>query len=405
MGNHQILAPQRKDLDAAHAAAQGIRIPRVFTAFEEGRDFVLQQNGKLIIRTEHPLEREGLSGLNMSHTVSLEDVVLHEQEGGLFASFRDFNSVLLDYMMQDWHKKRGSARHYCELHGLSLDEYVAGLTHSYWEYVSGYNLYVVADPVISNRYRLFAGWNELKNNSREYPVTSYDVFDGEVKLTGGRTHAAVIEKIGDILRLYNKVREVFGQEMCWVVEMQLAGNGELYFLQRSVGQLFKPCEWSFGPPETCHFLVGHQYGFGEVRGTTPKEGVELSFLFERGVRAKWFKDYEHSAILDSHISSPVVEQKRVASMPYVQTYPQGHGDGARDPHSSILPLVRAPLYLYLPDLHDLLPPEFEWEHDRVKKAKRERVRDWYSDPKRMPQITLHVRSDGNEARVNILKIV
>ena len=315
MGNHQILAPQRKDLDAAYAAAHGIRIPRVFATFEQGRDFVLQQNGKLIIRTEHPLEREGLSGLNMSHSVSLEDVVRHEQKGGLFASFRGFDSVLLDYMMQDWHKNHGSAKYYCELHGLNLDEYVAGLTHSYWEYVFGYNLYVVADPVISNRYRIFAGWEEIKKNDREYHITSYDVFDGEVKLTSGRTHAAILEKLGDIVQLYNKVREMFGQNMCWVVEMQLAGDGELYFLQRNIGQPFKPCEWSFEASESCHYLVGHKYGFGEVRGATPKEGIELSFLLERGVRAKWFKDYKHSAILDSHIDSSVVEQKRVASMP------------------------------------------------------------------------------------------
>src|SRR3989344_7175749 len=76
MGN-QTLALQRKDLDAAHAAAHGIRIPQMFATFEKARDFVLKKNGKLILRTEHPLEREGLSGLNMSHRVSLEDVVRH----------------------------------------------------------------------------------------------------------------------------------------------------------------------------------------------------------------------------------------------------------------------------------------------------------------------------------------
>ena len=164
MGSQHTVVPQRKDADAAFAASHGIKIPQVFATFDEARDFVLKQDGKLIFRTEHPLECEGLSGLNMSHTVTLKDVLQHEERGGLFASFRGFfDAALLDYLMQDWHRKEGSARDYCKLHDLNLDAYVADLTHSYWEYVSGYNLYVVADPVIANRYRVFAGRDEIKD--------------------------------------------------------------------------------------------------------------------------------------------------------------------------------------------------------------------------------------------------
>ena len=402
MGN-QTLALQRKDLDAAHAAAHGIRIPQMFATFEKARDFVLKKDGKLILRTEHPLEREGLSGLNMSHRVSLEDVVRHEERGGLFASFRGFDADLHNYMMREWHKKHGSAKYYCEWNGISIDDYVAGLVHSYWEYVSGYNIYVVADPVVNNRYRLFAGWKQMIKD-REQHVTSYDTFDGTTKLTSGNTSATVLNKLDDILRLYNKVRELFGEEMCWVVEMQLAANGELYFLQRSTGKSFRPCDWSFDAPESCHFLLGHQYGYGDVRGTTPKEGITLPLLMERGTRVRWLKDYRFEAVLNAHIISNVVEQKTIESHPaYVQCSEAHHGDGARDPHSVILPVVKAPLYLYMPDMHDRLPSGIAEEVKRLGKEKRKGVRNWYSSAKHMVELTLHIRSDGNEARVNIVK--
>ena len=38
------------------------------------------------------------------------------------------------------------------------------------------------------------------------------------------------------------------------------------------------------------------------------------------------------------------------------------------------------------------------------KAKKEGVRAWYADPNAMAQITLHIRSDGNEARINVLNV-
>jgi hypothetical protein len=407
MGSHQILAPQRKDLDAAHAASKGVRIPRTFPTFDEAKAFVLRDGGTIILRSEHPLELQGLSGLNMSHVVSPEIVAEHEKEGGLFASFRGFDSSLLEYMMRAWHKDSWfyNVRNYCKHNGLNVDAYLASLTYSYWEYVPGYNLYVVADSSVHGRYRVFAKWPERVENCQ----TSYDLFEGAQVLSEGCTPTAILSRIEDIFKLYEQVRDVFGKDMCWVVEMQLAGDGDLYFLQRSAGQPFKPAGWSFESDEPSHFLLGPKYGYGEVRGITPEEGITLSFLLDRGTRIKWIrkhnKDYQPAAILSAHMDSRVAEQELLGSVQaYIETYYQGHGDCISDPHSAILPMVRVPLYLCIPKLHERLPTDMAAEAKRLQKAKEEGEPDWYIHPEAMVQMTLHVRSDGREARVNIVSI-
>ncbi|HWP61337.1 MAG TPA: hypothetical protein VN495_01925, partial [Candidatus Paceibacterota bacterium] len=294
--------------------------------------------------------------------------------------------------------------------GIDLAEYVAQLRYSYWEYIHGYNLYIAADPVIANRYRVFARWFEMVQRGiggefRPLMRLSYDIFDGVNKISDDRTPPAILDRMQDILHLYNEVRSLFGQQMCWIEEIQLGANGALYFLQRSVGQLFKPCAWSFDGDEACDLLIGHTYDYGEVRGTTPKEGIKVDFVLDEGIRARRLKSYSHTALLDAHIDSSVCEQQRLLSIPaYIQTSPPHHGSGICDPHSAILPIVRCPLFLSAPKMHKKFPADILDRIRTVSRAKRGDDPQWYMNHKKMARIKLHIRSDGNEARVRVVNI-
>lgn len=403
MGNHQTLAPQRKDLDAAHAAAHGIRIPRIFPTFDEGKDFVFKEGGALIMRSEHPLELRGLSGLNKSPIVFLARVEQHEERGGLFASYRDMDVDTFLHLIREEHRTKSgwwNAKNYCDHNGINVDEYVKELVYSYWEYIRGTNLYVVADPHVAGRYRVFAKWHD---GAESYNACM--LYDGTALVTAtGDTPKHLESRIDDILRFYDRVREVFGKKMCWVVEMQLADSGELYFLQRSIGKEFKAPDWSFDADGPAHFLVGPRYGYGEVRGITPKEGIDVTFLHERGTRLRWLKGYRPSAMLNAHSDSIVADQSVFDFVKvYINTYHQVH-NGIADPHSAILPMVRAPLYLQVPELHERLPDKIKAEAENLEKAKRQDERGWYSKPDKMVNVTINIRSDGREARINVVKV-
>lgn len=406
------LAPQRKDVDAAYAAAHGIRVPSIFAGFEEARDFVTKKGGTVIFRSEHPLELEGLSGLNMSPVVSPEKVALHEEHGGLFASFRGFDVELFEYMMRAWHRApKGPRRldlspkwiiadHFCQHEGIEREEYLSKLTYSFWEYIEGHNLYVIADPAIPRRYRIFARWPEMIDNC----FTSYDVFDGTDKATAYRTPQCVQQRVHDIVALYEYVREIFAPGTCPIVEMQLSNSGELYFLQRSAGPRFKVAGWSFASSEACDFRVGIESGYGEVVGTTPEAGIEVEFLIDRGTRIDWLKGYRTSAILSSHIDSKVIEQKifpQVAA--YIETHEQIHGDCISDTHGVIIPLTRSPLYLFMPEMHERFPERVAAGIKRLKGIKHT-GHNWYVDPERLVHAKIRIRSDGKEARIDVLEI-
>lgn len=403
MGNHQTLAPQRKDLDAAHAAAHGIRIPRIFPTFDRGRHFVLKEDGALIMRSEHPLELQGLSGLNKSPIVFLARVEQHEDRGGLFASYRDIDVDTFLYLLREEHRTKSgwwNAKNYCDANGLNVDEYVAQLAYSYWEYIRGTNLYVVADPHVAGRYRVFAKWYEGTES-----CNACALYDGNRLVTAtGDVLKHLESRIGDILRFYDRVREVFGEKICWVVEMQLADDGVLHFLQRSIGKEFEAPDWSFDADEPAHFLVGPRYGYGEVRGITPKEGIDVTFLLERSTRLRWLKDYRPSAMLNAHSDSIVADQAVFNFVKvYINTYHQVH-NGIADPHSAILPMVRAQLYLHVPKLHERLPEDIQRNAKELEKSKRHNERAWYSNPDKMVSMTINIRSDGNEARINIVNV-
>lgn len=413
MDKHQTRALQRKDQDAFLATQHGIKSPRIFSTFEEAKRFVLDEGGSIIARTEHPTEADGLSGLNYSHVITPEVVAEDAEKGGLFTNFRNFNAGQFDDAVKKWHKNFQHTRHYCRLFKIDPDEYVAKLQYSFWEYVSGFNLYMFADPVVDGRFHVFSEWPSDDEEHADWAV--YDLFEAQQPLTPGRTSPHISIHFAQITALYAKVQTVFGNEVCWVVEMQLTKSGELYFLQRSTGPQVVHPTWSLaGEPENpWEFKVGLNHKFGQVIGITPKNGIETDVILERSTRLGWLSKNLPTGALGSHIMDAVVEQERLKQLAvYIETYGQGHGRSINDPHSSIVPMTRVPLYLHMPEWHNKMPKDIRAEIEGMQQIKlpqkvgvpENAPRDRYTNPDYMVRLKLNIRSDGREARVRVLAV-
>ncbi len=408
----EALALQRKDYDAFLAAQYDIKVPQIFGTFEDAKRFVLDEGGSIIARTEHPTEADGLSGLNYSHVITPERVTKDAAKGRLFANFRRLDAHGFDAIVKKWHETFQHTKHYCQLFKLKPEEYVAKLQYSFWEYVTGFNIYVFADPVKPDRFHVFSQWPSDDDEHEGWAV--YDLFEGQEILSHGATSPFIGEHFAQITTLYKRVQEIFGNEVCWVVEMQLARTGELYFLQRSCGPKTTTPTWSLAgqPDNHWEFKVGHAHNFGAVIGATSEAGIETDVILNRGTRLHWLKKNVPTGVLASQIMDAVIEQERLKNVAvYIDTRYQSHGESINDPHSSIVPMTRAPLYLYMPKWHDLMPPDLAAEITRIEAAKLPNKddpfkwpRDRFENPDYMVRLKLNIRSDGREARVRVTSV-
>lgn len=395
-----VISAQRKDRDGQYAAEHGIKVPYIFPSYAEAQAYA-SKGGMVIARTEHPSELDGVSGVNHSHVIAPE----YASSSEFYDLFCNDDEVDFIAASRKWHEAFFHVKSYCELRGLSVRTYVMNLGHSYWEFITGVNIFVVGDPVLPGRLRLFASWPE--------DIWTYSIFDG-TEFVAGYASEQLQSHIDGIVQMYRQVQQVFGEQCC-VVEMQLAENGEVYFLQRSNGRPTQNVNWRFEEESDSHLVLGR--GYGEVLGSTPEEGVEVDILLERSARYESLTKDKPSAVLCSHISNVVIEQDTVArSAAYILVKKYlSHGPGG---HSSVIPLAKSPLHLFAPGLVDHLPPELrdsisELEEQKLNAAGRVRrsagaveianmARDFYTNPDYMVRLRLNIRSDGREARITVL---
>ena len=125
---------------ADYAESNGFLVPRRFGSLREARESKLP----ILVRSEHPQEYGGVSGLLKSF--DLETLPDTSDEGVL-------KEAVLDRLIEDKYKNPLSKK-FCKLTGQNESDFERDVSFSLWERLEGINRTMVADSSISGRYHI-----------------------------------------------------------------------------------------------------------------------------------------------------------------------------------------------------------------------------------------------------------
>ena len=285
------LAGQPKKQIADYVEKNGILVPRRF----ESLDAALSSGSKFIMRSEHPQEYEGASGLLRSFVLSLDDVLRAKKRTDLegsnpspkkdvnwywrraeqaFASIGDVSQQIVERTLTS--VSEPSIWEYCRLLSLDLAEFYKGTSFSYWELLSGYNRSLVADNTLKGRFHLFTtAMEDTGTSSGTYH--NYSIIDnGKITFEGpDKLKPALVADLGNIIHFYEKIRllDKFDPNHCPIIEFQTIGDDH-FFLQYHRSRDFRQVDYRL---ERAPANGEVQATF--VRGATTPEGIVVNTAF------------------------------------------------------------------------------------------------------------------------------
>ncbi|HVO86802.1 MAG TPA: hypothetical protein VMT23_03755 [Candidatus Binatia bacterium] len=221
------LAQPKKEI-ADYVESEGFLVPRRLSDLDEVM-WHTNRGYTVMVRSEHPEEYAGPSGLFETHTT----YPTKERRAD------PANSIIMDPFISETAKlkrlkdlARESFRvtHYADLTNQSLDEFVDKLSFSYWEAIRGTNLAVVADDAVAGRYHVLV--SSIGGFSRYYYEGMVVNEGGETLMTSGESKLGP-EAVKKIIGQYEAIRNLprFNADNCPLMEMQLDNQDRLWFLQ------------------------------------------------------------------------------------------------------------------------------------------------------------------------------
>jgi len=286
--DYYLLRPPRqpKAEVAAYVESQGIAVPRRFVSLQEALD----SGRSFIVRSEHPDEYTGLSGLLQSAKVTPQAVAeikelmdekpeffLKEDElkNGFFTSMFYYPMLIIRYLKDGSQKKfeaeltalrKKKIENYCKFRKMPEKEFIQNISYSYWELLGGINRTVVADDAVEGRYHFFS----VKENSICQDYSIYD--NGQlISMTPWMSESTRAD-LNEIAAFYEKIRRLprFQARHCPVMEIQTVDEHKNFFLQCHRMHNLNPARFCLERP--C--AEGEIEAFF-VRGATPPEGIML----------------------------------------------------------------------------------------------------------------------------------
>ena len=246
------LEGQPKRTIADYAEQNGILVPRRFDSLAEAR----RSHKGIFLRSEHPQEYNGISGLLNSFSLSSLTFPVRGS--------RSLEEVKQRYFTQG-EMQPDAYKEYCKQLGLSEDEFIKQASFSIWEKLGGLNRTVIADSSIAGRYHIMSLCYEKNNKLTNYAIVEEGRLAHEFikplpdELRGG---------LGALIETYEQVRNLgrFDPNNCPIMEFR-THNGKNYFLQYHRTRDFSPAG----------FMLDRGLEDGEievpwVRGATSKEG-------------------------------------------------------------------------------------------------------------------------------------
>ena len=248
------LEGQPKRTIADYVEQNGILVPRRFDSLAEAR----RSHKGIFLRSEHPQEYDGISGLLHSFNLSS-------------SSFPVRGSQSLEEVKQRYFEKeeeeKGTPlyRQYCKSSGLDEDEFRGQTRFSIWEALGGFNRAIVADSSITGRYHVMTHYDERNNWLFNYAI----IQDGQIEQEFIRPLPEELrDGIRELIETYEQVRNLgrFDNNHCPIMEFQTV-NRKNYFLQYHRARDFSPAGFTLD-----RALQDGEIEVPFVRGATSKDG-------------------------------------------------------------------------------------------------------------------------------------
>lgn len=306
--------PRRPKAEIAdYVESNGILAPRRFQTVTDG----LRAKVDLIIRSEHPDEYDGPSGLFDSAVIDEFHVDWAKRTDDDRAASYDRDKLRLqalrqrlnggddqDYLVGLRASEQSMAERYAEQRRVSVESVVEGISYSVWEKLGGVNHTVYEDPSISGRYLIFS------NGGRSSQLAYAEIHDGAVFASGIDPELTGKIPYDKLIDSYQRIRNLpaFDEGHCPIMELQSL-EGQVFFLQYHRGRDANPVGF------TVHDLPEgwHQSFF--TRGHTGPEPVSLDFTIGHSMDHP-HDDTEEAAIdyLWDFVMEEVAVRKRKAQM-------------------------------------------------------------------------------------------
>lgn len=355
-----------------YVKANGILVPKFSVTLRGAALF----RGRVIARSECVQDYDGASGLANSPILSGVESFSNENE--FKQALLKMDQEELQYNLK-FSNMSASCKilDYCRFLGLNKDEFLQGLSFSYWEYVYGLNRIVTADSAIASRYHVITRSSKRANYSI---VDNGEIIDYGEKFGKQPLPPDLSQALNGLIATYEKIRnlERFDPNHCPIMEF-VTSEGKDYFLQYHRGRDFSPVEFVLDRPARAG-----EFEASFVRGATNSRQVKLSVQ----VRDTLNESEECSMFLKKHESNVLDElMTRRRGVQFIEGGMEDVIDRlSRLGHMSHSLLFKPAITLSV-DLFKLLKPE------EYAIASKDYGRDFYTDA------TFSVVSDGRKSYI------
>jgi len=381
---------------ADYVESEGILVPTRFANLKEA----LESGKEFIIRSEHPDEYNGASGLLESYTVNQSKMDRRKEicaEKGREINWEkiynfDENETYIAELMiiqqmdelsqteiENLLKKLSKIRieNYCSLLNLNIKEFENKISYSYWEKLDGYNRTIIADTAIEGRYHIFTHGERFRN---------YFIYENGMSIFNGKTPllTELNDKILETIEFYEKIKCLpkFNKNHCPIVEFQSV-DGKDYFLQ-----YHRTRDRQYSNFELTRPLEEGEFKAHFVRGVTDEKGETLntSMYYPEDI----FNIGEEDASFDfnpNDIFSEIMNRKRICFFSLKSLHRMamecsiGHFDKSK---------------IFNPKLYVAINEE------NIPKGLIKKLLDETDDKREPAKVTIRVISDGRKAYVKFL---
>ncbi|MEK7152446.1 MAG: hypothetical protein AAB834_00735 [Patescibacteria group bacterium] len=231
--NTVLRQPKREIGD--YVESEGMPVPARYASFDDTLEAV-GQGRTVMVRSEHRDEYDGPSGL--LNTCLLNQTAIDYRLGLLGEllyggvspdeALRQFKNSLL---------QAESVRRYLAITRQQADQFSLGVSFSFWRYIPGTNITMVADDAVADRYHIVA--KATDENGHSGWITNQA---GIAAQAHDPSRLISLKKRAELIRLYESVRNLprFSSQECPIMEWQLDHNDAYWFLQYHKARRFQP---------------------------------------------------------------------------------------------------------------------------------------------------------------------